>query len=175
MTPPGRGGPAVREYLSRSPEDTQRIGAGIAADLALPGVVLLHGNLGMGKTVLVRGIALELGVRSPDEVSSPSFTLVNIYEGRCPVYHVDLYRLDGARDIYSIGIDEFIGCDGVTVVEWGERLAGDFPGAVEVEIEDRGGDARLLRVRLPGGRKPGRRARRGRLRRGRLRRGANEI
>ena len=156
MTAAGRGGSVVREYLSRSPEDTQRIGAGIAAALALPGVVLLYGNLGMGKTVLVRGIARELGVRSPDEVSSPSFTLVNIYEGRCPVYHVDLYRLEGARDIYSIGIDEFIGCDGVTVVEWSERLAGAFPGAVEVEIEDRGGDARLLRVCFPRGWKRGR-------------------
>jgi tRNA threonylcarbamoyladenosine biosynthesis protein TsaE len=161
----GKAGPVVMEYVSRSPEDTLRIGAGIARNLELPGVVLLRGGLGMGKTTLTRGIARELGVRDPDEVSSPSYTLVHIYEGRCSVYHVDLYRLEGARDIYSIGIGDFIGCDGVTVVEWSERLTGGFPGAVEVDIEDRGGDARLLRVRVP---RSGTRRRRGR-------RGADEI
>jgi tRNA threonylcarbamoyladenosine biosynthesis protein TsaE len=87
-------------------------------------------------------------------VCSPSFTLVNVYQGRCPIYHLDLYRLGGVRDLYSIGIDDFIGREGVTIVEWSERLSEIFPDAVEIEIigiEDAGKgaaeDSRILRIR----------------------------
>ena len=86
-------------------------------------MVFLRGSLGTGKTTLTRGIAQGLGIKDPSLVNSPSFTLVNIYYGRCPIYHVDLYRLDGERDLYSIGLDDFLGKDGVTVVEWSERLS----------------------------------------------------
>jgi len=105
---------------------------------------LLRGTLGMGKTTLTRGIAEGLGLTDIGRVCSPSFTLVNIYQGRCPIYHVDLYRLSGARDLYSIGIDDFIGKDGVTIVEWSERLTELFPDAIEIEITDAGGDSRTL-------------------------------
>ena len=139
----------VRELCSSSPEETHRIGIEIAGRLPVPGVVLLRGTLGMGKTTLTRGIAEGLGLEDTSCVCSPSFTLVNIYQGYCPIYHVDLYRLEGARDLYSIGIDDFIGRDGVTIVEWSERLSELFPDAMEIEITDAGGDSRFLRIALP--------------------------
>ena len=131
---------------SSSSEETHRIGIEIGKTLPVPGVVLLRGTLGVGKTTLTRGIAEGLGLANTDCVCSPSFTLVNIYYGRCPIYHVDLYRLSGVRDLYSIGIDEFIGRDGVTIVEWSERLTELFPDAVEIKITDGGGDSRLLTI-----------------------------
>jgi tRNA threonylcarbamoyladenosine biosynthesis protein TsaE len=145
--------------LSRSPEETERAGIEIGRSLPVPGVVLLRGGLGTGKTTLTRGIAQGLGVTDPGLVNSPSFTLVNIYQGICPVYHVDLYRLEGERDLYSIGLDEFLGSEGVTVVEWSERLRDCFENATVVEIEDAGGETRLLHIKpakKQGGRRAGR-------------------
>ncbi len=137
------------DILSKSPEETQRIGQEIGRSLSIPGVVLLRGALGTGKTTLTRGIAQGLGLDDTSYVNSPSFTLVNVYQGVCSIYHVDLYRLDGARDLYSIGIDDFIGKEGVTVVEWSERLSYGFDEAVEVEIEDAGEDLRMLHIHSP--------------------------
>jgi tRNA threonylcarbamoyladenosine biosynthesis protein TsaE len=137
----------LRDVLTKSPEDTQRVGFEIAQSLPVPGVVLLRGALGTGKTTLTRGIARGLGMEDPNLVSSPSFTLVNIYQGSCPIYHVDLYRLDGAKDLYSIGLDDFLGKAGVAIIEWSERLASGFANAIEVEIEDAGDDQRILHIR----------------------------
>ena len=139
----------IRKILSKSPEDTHKLGIEIGQSLPVPGVVLLRGDLGMGKTTLTRGIAEGLGMKDLDRVNSPSFTLVNIYQGSCPIYHVDLYRLEGERDLYSIGIDDFLGNDGITIVEWSERLASPIPNAVEVSIQDAGEDSRILHVVMP--------------------------
>jgi tRNA threonylcarbamoyladenosine biosynthesis protein TsaE len=136
--------------LSQSPEETEYIGLEIARSLPVPGVVLLRGSLGTGKTTLTRGIARGLGVNDPSLVNSPSFTLTNIYHGRCPIYHVDLYRLDGERDVYSIGLDDFLGSEGVTIIEWSERLPYEFPNATVVEIEDLGDEQRVLHILSPG-------------------------
>jgi tRNA threonylcarbamoyladenosine biosynthesis protein TsaE len=136
----------TREVFSKSPEDTHKLGIEIGQSMPIPGVVLLRGDLGMGKTTLTRGIAEGLGLKDLDRVNSPSFTLVNIYQGICPIYHVDLYRLEGARDLYSIGIDDFLGNDGITIVEWSERLASPLPNAVEVSIQDAGGDSRIFHI-----------------------------
>jgi len=132
--------------LSHSPEETQRVGFDIAHLLKIPGVVLLRGALGTGKTTLTRGIAQGLGVEDPARVNSPSFTIVNIYHGICPIFHVDLYRLEGERDLYTIGLDDFLGREGVTVIEWSERLPDYHDEAMVVEIEDAGGDDRILRI-----------------------------
>jgi tRNA threonylcarbamoyladenosine biosynthesis protein TsaE len=134
------------EVLTRSPLESHRLGIALAECIPVPGVVLLFGTLGTGKTTLTRGIAQGLGLEEPALVSSPSFTLVNIYHGRCPIYHVDLYRLAGDRDLYSTGIDDFLGRDGVTIVEWGERLLYPIEAAIRVELEDAGGDSRILRL-----------------------------
>jgi tRNA threonylcarbamoyladenosine biosynthesis protein TsaE len=133
-----------RNVLSKSPEETRRIGLEIGRSLPIPGVVLLRGALGTGKTTLTRGIAEGLGLEDPGLVNSPSFTLVNIYHGVCPIYHVDLYRLEGERDLYSIGMDDFLGSDGVTIIEWSERLITKMDRAFEIEIEDAGDDLRIL-------------------------------
>jgi tRNA threonylcarbamoyladenosine biosynthesis protein TsaE len=139
----------IREVLSKSPEDTQKIGRELAASLPVPGIVLLRGALGTGKTTLTRGIAQGLGLEDPGLVNSPSFTLLNIYQGACPIYHVDLYRLRGARDLHLIGLDDFFGREGVTVVEWSERLNSPVGMATEIEIEDAGDDLRLLHILSP--------------------------
>jgi tRNA threonylcarbamoyladenosine biosynthesis protein TsaE len=138
-----------KDVLSKSPEETQKAGWEIAKSLPVPGVVLLRGALGTGKTTLTRGIAQGLGLDDPGLVSSPSFTLVHVYQGICPIYHVDLYRLQGERDLYSIGLDDFLGREGVTVVEWSEHLPLAFAPATEVEIEDAGNDLRVLHIFSP--------------------------
>ncbi len=135
-----------KTIVSKSPEETERIGADLVQKVAVPGVILLRGNLGTGKTTLTRGIAKGMGVKDPTLVNSPSFTLVNMYEGDCPIYHVDLYRLQNERDLYSIGIDDFLGMEGITVVEWSERLPYKIEKAVEIEITDAGENRRILRV-----------------------------
>ncbi len=146
-----------RRIVSRSTEQTQEIGIQIANELKVPCVLLLRGALGTGKTTLARGIALGLGIEDGSLVSSPSFTLVNIYRGRCPIYHVDLYRLENERDIRSTGLDEFLDVDGVTIVEWGERLPVLPDDAVIVDLKDAGGDTRILDIWKTG---PGTRRRR---------------
>jgi tRNA threonylcarbamoyladenosine biosynthesis protein TsaE len=140
----------IVDILTKSPEDTQNVGFEIGHTLRIPGVVLLRGALGTGKTTLTRGIARGLGMNDPNLVSSPSFTLVNVYQGSCPIYHVDLYRLDGVRDLYSIGLDDFLGKEGVTIIEWSERLTFGFPKAIEIDIEDAGDDKRILHIRENG-------------------------
>ncbi len=125
------------------------MGLELAGALSVPGVLLLRGSLGTGKTTLARGVAEGLGVSDGSQVNSPSFTLVNIYQGRCPIYHVDLYRLSSEREIRSVGLEEFLGRDGVTLVEWSERLAYPADSALEVELEDAGDDLRWVRIRYP--------------------------
>jgi tRNA threonylcarbamoyladenosine biosynthesis protein TsaE len=139
----------VEEIISQSSEETQRIGSDLTRKLRIPGVILLRGDLGSGKTTLTRGIARGLGLADPTLVNSPSFTLVNIYQGNCSIYHVDLYRLRNERDLYSIGLDDFLGKDGVTVVEWSERLSYPLEGALEIEIEDAGDDRRVIHIFPP--------------------------
>jgi tRNA threonylcarbamoyladenosine biosynthesis protein TsaE len=146
----------ITDRLSKSPEETQKIGWEIGRSLSIPGIVLLRGALGTGKTTLTRGIAQGLGIDDSSFVNSPSFTLVNIYHGICPIYHVDLYRLQGERDLYSIGLDDFLAKEGVTVVEWSERLSLDLDQAVEVEIEDAGEDLRVLHIQAPSKKRKGR-------------------
>ncbi len=139
----------VETRSSGSADETRRIGMSLAREIGIPGVVLLRGELGTGKTTLTRGIAQGLGLTDPTLVNSPSFTLVNIYQGDCPIYHVDLYRLRNERDLYSIGMDDFLGKEGVTVVEWSEKLSYLPEQALEIGIEDAGDDRRILRIRFP--------------------------
>ncbi len=133
--------------ITRSPAETHAAGVCIGRGLPIPSVVLLIGPLGSGKTTLTRGIVEGLGVADPSVVSSPSFALVNTYQGGCSlVYHVDLYRLTGQRDFDTVGLDEFLGSRGVTIVEWGERLRMGVEPAVIVELSDQGDDVRCLRI-----------------------------
>ena len=125
--------------------ETSRIGEELARTLGAGDVVLLYGPLGAGKTAFVRGLALGLGA-SADEVSSPTFTLVQEYMGgRLPLYHVDLYRLE-AKEIDDLGLDELISGDGVVAIEWADRWDARPEDAREVWIEDAGEDRRIVRV-----------------------------
>lgn len=137
---------ASRAITSRSEEETRLAGEALAATLSPGDVVLLRGELGMGKTVFARGLAAGLGV-DPKEVRSPSFTLVNPYHGRLPVYHIDLYRIDSPGDLDELGLEEILGGAGVAVIEWSERLGPYRPQAcIEVRIEDRGASRRRITV-----------------------------
>ncbi len=137
---------SVTTLVTRSPAETQAAGVCLGRGLPIPSVVLLLGPLGSGKTTLTRGLAEGLGLRDPSLVSSPSFALINIYQGACPIYHVDLYRLAGKRDFDTVGLEEFLGSRGVTIVEWGERLQMSAGPAVVVELSDEGDDIRKLRI-----------------------------
>lgn len=136
----------ARTLISRSEEETRAAGESLASSLRSGDTVLLSGDLGMGKTVFARGVAAGLGV-DPDQVRSPSFTLVNRYPGRVPIYHIDLYRVEKLEDMDELGLEEILGGDGVSVVEWAERLGPYRPGrAVEVQVADRGGQVRAILI-----------------------------
>ncbi len=135
-----------RMVLTRSEDETRARAETLAKTLRAGDVVLLFGDLGMGKTVFARGLAMGLGV-APGQVRSPSFTLINRYSGRAPVYHVDLYRIERPSDLEELGLEEILGGDGIAVVEWAERLGPYRPeGAVVVRLADRGGDRRAITI-----------------------------
>lgn len=112
-----------------SPEQTLRLAVKLG-EFCRPGdVVALVGELGTGKTLFAKGLAQGLGVPPDEPVVSPSFTLLNEYTGRCPVYHFDFYRLADAGDMENLGLEEYLGSEGVIIVEWAERI----PQALSVE------------------------------------------
>ena len=128
----GRRGPTGIDLVTTGAEHTREIGARLGRRLRRGDVVLLHGDLGAGKTTLAQGIARGLGVA--DTVQSPTFTLVNQYEGPATdnepfrLYHVDLYRLPGEEELDSFGFDDYLApTDGVTLIEWPERAATRLP------------------------------------------------
>lgn len=128
MTPSARLPLPLDEWISSSPEETFACGRKIGESLMGGEVLLLSGALGAGKTVFVKGLARALGI-DPDEVTSPSFTLVNRYdEGRLVLYHLDLYRLDeGAGAAHAVDLDELLADESsVIVIEWAERM-GNYP------------------------------------------------
>lgn len=112
--------------LTNSPAETRALGQHLARYLRPGDVLLLRGDLGAGKSELTRGIAGGLGVTSP--VTSPSFTILNVYdEGRVPLYHFDWYRLNSVDELYEMGMDEYLGGDGVAVVEWPSQCPEAIP------------------------------------------------
>lgn len=113
------------EFVSHDEQETFNLGFRIGEKLVGGEILLLNGSLGAGKTVLVKGVAHALGV-DEDDVSSPSFTLVNPYQGRLLLYHIDLYRLEaGASAAYAVDLDELLSNEAaVIIIEWGERLGG---------------------------------------------------
>lgn len=116
----------MTEYISHSAEETRQLGQQIGQRLTRGGVIALTGDLGMGKTCLISGIAQGLGYTG--EVSSPTFALVNEYiGGRLSLYHFDMYRVEGWDDLYSTGFFDYLDAGGLLVVEWSENIAAALP------------------------------------------------
>jgi tRNA threonylcarbamoyladenosine biosynthesis protein TsaE len=123
------------EVISRSAEETQRLGRLLGEQAWGGEVILLVGELGAGKTCLAQGVAQGLGVTEP--VLSPSFVLLRQYSGRLPMYHMDLYRMERLNEVADLGLDDYIYGDGLSLVEWAERGTGLFPSQhllIELEL-----------------------------------------
>jgi tRNA threonylcarbamoyladenosine biosynthesis protein TsaE len=132
--------------ITQSEDETAAAGEQLARTLEAGDVVLLYGDLGAGKTAFVRGMARGLGA-DPDEVSSPTFTLVQQYTGAGPtLYHVDLYRLD-PDEIDDLGLDDLVSGDDIVAIEWADRWRGRPNDVVEVRLAERGDDQRSIDIR----------------------------
>ena len=132
------------QYNSTDEKDTIRCGEQLARHLKVGDIVCLQGDLGSGKTTLVKGMAKGLGV-SPQKVHSPTFVLMNIYKGKSPLYHFDFYRLDKVQEIPIIGYDEFLYGQGVAVIEWPERMGDLLPTErLDIKLTHQGENERRL-------------------------------
>jgi tRNA threonylcarbamoyladenosine biosynthesis protein TsaE len=144
----------THEFTTQSGADTIEVGRKLAGLLKPPQLILLRGELGTGKTTLVKGIALALNAADPDEVTSPTFTLVHEYEGLqhgkpVRLFHLDVYRIEGERQLETLGLDELLTDNSLVLVEWGEKFKSLVKRATgEIVITSEGGDARKIRVAL---------------------------
>jgi len=124
----------TREFTTKSPEETIALGRKLAARLTPPKLILLRGDLGAGKTTLVKGIAQGLQAASEEDVTSPTFTLIHEYRGPAAiVYHIDLYRIDTQRELDTLAIDDLRDENGILLIEWGEKFT-RFQRERDVEI-----------------------------------------
>jgi tRNA threonylcarbamoyladenosine biosynthesis protein TsaE len=136
--------------ISLSPEETQAVGARLGARLRAGDVVACIGELGAGKTCFLQGLARGLGVET--DVTSPTFVLVNQYRGRLPVYHVDAYRTESLTELVDLGLQEMLQGDGVTVIEWADKLLPLLPpSTVTVTITGLGDQPREIVIDGPDG------------------------
>jgi tRNA threonylcarbamoyladenosine biosynthesis protein TsaE len=150
IAPAGRAGDGSRTVFSLSEEETQELGRSVGRALKGGELVLLEGDLGHGKTVFARGVAAGVGI-PPEEVSSPSFTLVHEYRGgRVPFFHVDLYRLERPdEEVGALGVEEILAAGGVVLVEWGDKLPPFLKrGAIAVRLHDVGEGSRRIEIQM---------------------------
>lgn len=137
--------PAARKIVTSSPAETIAAASELARGFKGDEVVFLIGELGAGKTVFAKGLAAGLGMKNIHRVCSPTFTIMNVYPARVPIYHFDLYRLGKAAEIRDLGFEDYVG-EGVVVVEWAERMPDAFP-AIEVLIEVGADDRRKIQIK----------------------------
>jgi tRNA threonylcarbamoyladenosine biosynthesis protein TsaE len=135
-----------REVITHSEEETFRLAKTLARRFKGKEVVLLSGELGAGKTIFAKGIAAGLGMKKHHLVCSPSFTIMNVYEVRFPIYHFDLYRLEKSPDILDLGWEDYLD-RGVVIVEWGERIPFAL-NAIRVNIRKGSGDMREIEISM---------------------------
>lgn len=135
------------QFLTHSPQETFEFAHSIGRSLDIPAKFFLEGDLGAGKTVFAKGMICGLGQSDPDDVPSPSFTLINEYTHKFKVYHIDLYRLDNLEDIKTLDLEEIFAEPAVIIVEWAEKLAGmKINDAVRVKISNSGDDIREITI-----------------------------
>lgn len=133
--------------LSHSFQETFEIAKSLGESLTEPAIFFLEGNLGAGKTVFAKGLICGLGQSDPDDVPSPSFTLINEYDLRLKAFHIDLYRLETLEDLRSLDLEEIFAQPAVILVEWAEKLGNpDLAGVVIIKIEDLGKDERRIEI-----------------------------
>jgi tRNA threonylcarbamoyladenosine biosynthesis protein TsaE len=124
----------TREFTTKSPEETIALGRELASLLKPPKLVVLRGDLGAGKTTLVKGIAEGFNAASQEDVTSPTFTLIHEYRGpSATLYHIDLYRVDTQRELETLGLDDLMSEHSVLLIEWGEKFA-RFQNERDVDI-----------------------------------------
>jgi tRNA threonylcarbamoyladenosine biosynthesis protein TsaE len=144
----------THEFTTQSSADTVAVGRKLVELLKPPQLLLLRGELGTGKTTLVKGIAQALDAAEPDEVTSPTFTLIHEYDGTrkgkpVKLYHLDVYRLEGERQLETLGLDDLLTPDALVLVEWGDKFKSIKKRATgEIAITSEGGDARKITVTL---------------------------
>jgi tRNA threonylcarbamoyladenosine biosynthesis protein TsaE len=138
----------TREFITQSPEETIALGRTLAEMLTPPKLVILRGDLGAGKTTLVKGIAEAFQAASEDDVTSPTFTLIHEYRGpEAILYHIDLYRVDTPRQLETLGLDDLIGDNSILLVEWGEKfLRFERERDVEIVLERVSENERQVRI-----------------------------
>lgn len=133
------------EFVTHSAEETIELGARLAQQLPQPCLLILEGDLGSGKTTLVKGIVSGLGVARQEDVTSPSFTLVHEYGTDRKVYHVDLYRVEGVREQATLGLEDLLEHEAMVIVEWGEKLVDqDVNSQVKIHMELLEGEDRRI-------------------------------
>lgn len=138
---------AEQSFLTRSEEETIAAGREIAKRLRAPALVFLIGELGAGKTTLAKGIVSGLGAARPEDVSSPTFTLIHEYGRNPKVFHVDLYRLDRVPELETLGLGDLWDQDSIVLIEWGEKFAAQLPPErVEIRLEYAGEKERRITV-----------------------------
>ena len=135
---------------TRSEEETEALGERLAKCLRAGAVVALYGDLGAGKTAFVRGLARGLGIR--ESVSSPTFTIVNEYPGKTPLFHFDMYRLRNEDELFDIGWEDYLDRGGVCAVEWSENVEEALEDPIIVSIERDPEDENLRHITITGGR-----------------------
>jgi tRNA threonylcarbamoyladenosine biosynthesis protein TsaE len=146
----------MHEFTTTSGAETIAVGSKLARLLHPPQLLILRGDLGTGKTTLVKGIAQALDAAEADEVTSPTFTLIHEYDGArdgqpIKLFHLDVYRLEGERQLETLGIDELLTADALVLVEWGEKFKSiQKKSTGEIAIVSTGGDARKITVTLKG-------------------------
>ena len=122
-------------FYTNTPAETEKIGHIIGQTLVKRDIVALIGDLGAGKTCLTRGLALGSGMSLPQKVTSPSYTLINEYEGYSPIYHIDLYRIDQREEIWDLGLDEYLEGEGVCIIEWADIILQELPShTIEIKL-----------------------------------------
>ena len=122
-------------FKTESPEETQALGEKLGKTLKQGDVIALVGDLGTGKTCLTQGIARGVGIASDAVVNSPSYILINEYNGVIPIYHIDLYRLENSEEIAELGLSEYMDGDGICIIEWAERITDGLPDTcIKIDI-----------------------------------------
>ena len=126
-------------FTTESPRETQALGEKLGQTLKQGDVIALIGDLGTGKTCLTQGIARGIGIAPNEIVSSPSYILINEYNGAIPIYHIDLYRLENSEEIAELGLSEYVEGDGICIIEWAERMADALPDTcikIHITVEE---------------------------------------